>query len=426
MATRRVLLARRRSPTAAGRAGDGKEKWWKVNAVQSFGSEADGEGGRRAGRGERAARVDGADAQGELRWLQASLCALTSRPLLPKTWINPVFPSSKPGIPSLTSHKLAHANSTPLSTGQPLPTSRPSRASLASDIPSLPRSRLSTLSAFFSNPSAAANANKSAIADLPADVRGAGQRFTREDLGGAEFVAQVDRKFLLVKMRGRAELDHEEGGEADGRVETLVMVDQHAASERVRVEKLLEKLCGKVARGEEVELWPFVEGGKEGAADGRGCAVLVSAAEAVQAAERIENFARWGIGLDLPSKSALSSTQPANDDSPPRGDYVQIHLTSVPLIVSDRLRVEPRLQQELVRSYLAQLAEQGGGAAKASRAVAGEGNGGDERTWRSVVRQCPPVLLDLVNSKACRGAIMFNDGELARRFSSRRSTSKRC
>ncbi|ORY75708.1 hypothetical protein BCR35DRAFT_306246 [Leucosporidium creatinivorum] len=331
-----------------------------------------------------------------------------------KAWTNPVFPSSKPGIPSLTSHKLARANSTPLSTGQPLPTSRPSRASFSSDIPSLSRSRLSTLSSFFSHPSAAANASKSAIAELPADVRGAGQRFTRENLRDAEFVAQVDRKFLLVKMRGRAELDEEEGGvEEEGQVETLVMVDQHAASERVRVEKLLEELCGKVARGEEVELWSVEPGEEVGdAAERRGCAVLVSGAEAVQAAERIEDFARWGIGLSLPSDSTCTSAPKDDDSSPPYpGDYIQIHLTSVPLIVSDRLRVEPRLQQELVRSYLAQLSEQGGGATMASKA--GEGKvklgGGEERTWRAVVRQCPPVLLDLINSKACRGAIMFND-----------------
>ena len=30
-------------------------------------------------------------------------------------------------------------------------------------------------------------------------------------------------------------------------------------------------------------------------------------------------------------------------------------------------------------------------------------------TWQRVLRWCPRELVDLVNSKACRGAIMFND-----------------
>lgn len=29
--------------------------------------------------------------------------------------------------------------------------------------------------------------------------------------------------------------------------------------------------------------------------------------------------------------------------------------------------------------------------------------------WQRALRYCPPHLLDLLNSKACRGAIMFND-----------------
>jgi hypothetical protein len=195
----------------------------------------------------------------------------------------------------------------------------------------------------------------------------------------------------------------------EGGVVTLVMVDQHAADERCRVERFLEQLCGKVARGEQVELWAFE----------KPCAVLVSRQEAVELEVRLEDFARWGLGIELVSREDLpvlppapSTSQderlprPSDSASHPPADYVQIYLTTVPLLVSGRLRVEPRLQQELVRSYLAQLADEG-----CSRTTGGRKKGEEgERTWGSVLRQCPPVLLDLVNSKACRGAIMFNDG----------------
>lgn len=314
-----------------------------------------------------------------------------------QSWTNPIFPSSKPSIPSLTSQKLARANSTAIATGQPLPTTRPSRASISSDAPTLSRTRMSTLSSFFSAPAAAAGSSTPTIADLPTEVRGGGQHFTREDLKDAEFVAQVDRKFLLVKMRGRSDAEFE----GTAAMETLVVVDQHAASERVRVERMFELLCGKVAKGEEVEVWTFGKGEEgDGVKEAKGaqpCAVVVSRAEAILAAERMDDFKRWGIGLEVP---AFNNQTPTAE-----GDYVQLRLTSVPLVISDRLRVEPRLQQELVRSYLSQLAEHGGGSKSAREQVS------EEKTWRSVVRQCPPVLLDLVKSKACRGAIMFNDGE---------------
>lgn len=339
-----------------------------------------------------------------VRHLVALLCAsprADSRSSCTQTWVNPVFPSSKPGIPSLTdsAHKLARANSTPTPLRSLNPPSRPiSHPRPPGDTPAFSHSRLSTLSAFFSAPTAAA---ASSAGELPMDVRGAGQRFTKENLRKAQFVAQVDRKFLLVKMSGMVE--GERGGGAEGEVETLVMVDQHAADERIRVERLMEKMCGRVARGEEVEVWSFAGDGEE---KEKGQAVLVSRTEAVQIAESVEDFKRWGVGLQLPTVDhTLSTATPP----PELGDYVQIHLTSVPLVVSDRLRVEPRLQQELVRSYLAQLAEQGaGGAAPRTN----DGAAGEETSWKSVVRQCPPVLLDLINSKACRGAIMFNDGEL--------------
>lgn len=314
-----------------------------------------------------------------------------------QSWTNPIFPSSKPGVPSLTSHKLSRANSTPVATGRPLHSSHPSRASVVADTPALSRSRVSTLSAFFSAPVAATGSSCTAsIAALPTEVRGAGQYFTREDLKGAEFVSQVDRKFLLVKMRGRGDAAADEAAQ----LETLVVVDQHAASERVRVEKLLDSLCGKVARGEELELWKFAEDEDGGLVKRKGkqpVSVVVSRAEAIQAAEWKDDLARWGIGIDVPPIPDPTLTA--------AGDYIQIRLTSVPLIVSDRLRVEGRLQQELIRSYLAQLVEQGAGRGTREPSV------GEEQTWRSVVRHCPPVLLDLINSKACRRAVMFNDGE---------------
>lgn len=250
-----------------------------------------------------------------------------------QNWENPVFaradafvPALRPTLPTLidttrpTAHQHHHSEN-------------------------LSRTETSTISAFFTAP------GSSTLLDAPPT------RFLRSSLQRATFIAQVDRKFLLASLDGM-----------------LVMVDQHAADERVRVERFLAELVP--AEGQ-VERWTFAEP----------VPVVVSREEAIVVEERWEEFDRWGVGFETKS-----------GEEGEMDDYRQVYLTSVPLVVADRLKVESRLQQELVRSHVALLAERGCTAAAKG-----------PRPWASVLRECPPVLLDLVNSKACRGAIMFND-----------------
>mgnify|MGYP001575001318 CR=1 FL=1 len=300
--------------------------------------------------------MDGEDAPG-LFLASPNLVIFTEG--LSQNWENPVFPSGPSLIPSLPA--------VPLSTDPSLP--KP--GTTTSDL--LTRSRTSLLSSFFRTTST------TALHHLPTDLGGAAQTFSKASLQHAEFVAQVDRKFILVRLRATP-------SEGDEDIETLVMVDQHAADERVRVERFLRDVCGRVARGEEVESWAFAEP----------VPVVVSRAEAEELEGREGEFTRWGIGIKCDGEGA-------------EGDYVQVYVRTVPLVVADRLRTEPKLLQELVRSYLAQLVE-GPRRTGVERTKVG---GAGERSWGSVVRECPPVLLDLINSKACRGAIMFNDGEFA-------------
>jgi DNA mismatch repair protein MLH3 len=59
-------------------------------------------------------------------------------------------------------------------------------------------------------------------------------RISRESLSRAEVIAQVDKKFILVK------LINSDGMEQDHATKpvSLVLIDQHAADERVHVEDL--------------------------------------------------------------------------------------------------------------------------------------------------------------------------------------------
>ncbi|KAL8286717.1 hypothetical protein RQP46_004245 [Phenoliferia psychrophenolica] len=281
-------------------------------------------------------------------WMQKTL----------QEWDNPVFPSAAPFIPSLrttlpslvdpanpTNSRQSHLHSTSHHSN-PNPT----------------RAETATISAFFSAP------GSSSLTEAPPT------RFSRSSLQSATFIAQVDRKFLLVRL-------NPEDREGPG---TLVMVDQHAADERVRVERFLKELVPEA--GGKVEVWRFEEP----------VPVVVSRSEARVVGESREEFARWGIRFEV----GVGKEEKGGEED----DYAQVYLKTVPLVVAERLKVEARLRQELVRSFVAQIVERGGTGGGAER----DGREG-RRSWASALRDAPPVLLDLVNSKACRGAIMFND-----------------
>lgn len=62
--------------------------------------------------------------------------------------------------------------------------------------------------------------------------------------------------------------------------------------------------------------------------------------------------------------------------------------------------------RELIKGYLVKLEEDGSIFSFSSvRRYVGQ----ESFFWMKALRWCPRELLDLVNSKACRGAIMFND-----------------
>ena len=76
-------------------------------------------------------------------------------------------------------------------------------------------------------------------------------QFTKTDLEHAEVLAQVDRKFVACVLHASAvSEDGRRSGEnrapnqsSDHDQPTLVLIDQHAADERIRVERILRELC---------------------------------------------------------------------------------------------------------------------------------------------------------------------------------------
>ncbi|KAL1408393.1 DNA mismatch repair protein [Vanrija albida] len=191
--------------------------------------------------------------------------------------------------------------------------------------------------------------------------------FPHSSLSSTAVLGQVDRKFICCVLR--AESPSREPTTA------LVILDQHAADERAAVEQIMDELCDGFAR----DAMPVVEVALRVVLTREEAAVLASAA-----ARGI--LRRWGIGLGEHTA----------------GEYVQVDVTHVPALLERLGRPHATELTRLLKLYLPEL-----GAREAEIAATVAGLDGSARA--RVQALMPREMVELANSKACRGAVMFED-----------------
>ncbi|ODN95777.1 hypothetical protein L198_04395 [Cryptococcus wingfieldii CBS 7118] len=209
-------------------------------------------------------------------------------------------------------------------------------------------------------------------------------QFAKSCLSSAIILSQVDRKYIaavLTTMKG---------------AKALALIDQHAADERVSVEGILWELCEGFRKGDLAA--ERLEDGSE-----VGVVLTKGEGEVLRRDGVIEVFKRWGMDLAL-------------DHHWIDGDYTQVMVRSVPASLTSRLKRKEAVEMtRLIRGYLPVLEESLGQIQVLVRDLEkkfidqddeGEGYGG---TWGRIMRFMPKEMLELANSKACRGAIMFED-----------------
>lgn len=177
-------------------------------------------------------------------------------------------------------------------------------------------------------------------------------RISRVALRDAEVISQVDKKFILIKVPTPQEPSPT----------LLVLVDQHAADERRRLEDLTRSYflpSGAAASEPLPEPIRFEVPPREGA-------LLVRLRE---------YFAWWGITY------SASKTEVA--------------VFALPPTILERCRQEPRLLIELLRTEIWKVDERGVGRGDAKASGGGE-------DWVRLFHGCPSGILDLLNSRACR------------------------
>lgn len=200
-------------------------------------------------------------------------------------------------------------------------------------------------------------------------------KLTKEGLRNAQVIAQVDKKYILIKMRGISTSDGDTEQEEKGR-DLLVVIDQHAADERIRVESLFAEICSSATDPAEPHVPDRIQ---------RPLVFRVTKREAELMRRYEGGFVGWGIKYHLSSSGEDSS----------------LHIDVLPKAITDRCTNEPSLAIDMIRTHVYTLSDQFA-ASDAHTYVS-------SASWVKRIGSCPKGLLDMLNSRACRSAIMFND-----------------
>jgi len=268
-------------------------------------------------------------------------------------------------------------------------------------------------------------------------------QISREALQKADVIGQVDRKFILAKVsadpnhktaiRGKREQI------ADGEKRVLILIDQHAADERCRVEDLMKNYFA-------IEKETSSHWNTSTSARNR----LVARTIRLDKPLRFDlsrrdgelllrfrvHFEHWGIfyeifacaedvrkssharkGVAVPKTGSTTSSAAQG-----RQDTVTVEAQALPDSIIERCRLEPRLLVELLRKEIWKLHDDPTRAVRRMRELersssgigSGSGNRGVEEGetdggWFARFHDCPEGILEMLNSRSCRSAIMFND-----------------
>lgn len=206
-------------------------------------------------------------------------------------------------------------------------------------------------------------------------------------LAGDQFrvVGQADDKFIVVLLLNS---------------QLVLVFDQHAVHERIRVEGFLEKLL----RPELLTVQTLNSQNSRsriGEDATKGVPVLVSGPELRKFKRWQARFRRWGFIYEL------SEDRTNADVTLVEEELEQIVVLNVPELLAKRLERDHGLLVEVLRGCACFFDENVDEIEESwdrkkvgslSENLVKEQNG-----WFGRLSNCPPVLVDLINSKACRG-----------------------
>lgn len=232
---------------------------------------------------------------------------------------------------------------------------------------------------------------------------------SKKALRDAHVIAQVDKKFILIRMRLYPRKELWDNG-ASVPEQVLVLVDQHAADERVRIEGLLSDLCSQPRLTDNMT-FPCVHpvSRVETTVLARSIVFEIQEREYALFTTHAPHFADWGIlyNLHMPHAEDRAETSPG----------YKLAIKTLPGGIAERCRMDAKTLIKLMRREVWKREDDGNKKynfsetpptpSRITNTEQSAGLGNDH--WHSRITNCPQGILDLLNSRSCRSAIMFND-----------------
>lgn len=224
-------------------------------------------------------------------------------------------------------------------------------------------------------------------------------KLPRSAIRQARVINQVDSKFVLCAGPNNPLSDSQH---------TLFLVDQHAASERVLLEELLGQLCQPLDASSpcaNLRVNTNCTSAVSTTVLLQSINVEVSHREHTLFATHSARLARWGILYDL------HTVEPIPSASQVRAQPTQHRLAvrTLPPGIAERCKSKPQVLFELLRGEIWRLEEAPRTAAASVPHFTRSTLYGGPPSWLAQIGDCPKGILDMLNSRACRSAVMFND-----------------
>ncbi|ODV84289.1 hypothetical protein CANARDRAFT_201292 [[Candida] arabinofermentans NRRL YB-2248] len=188
------------------------------------------------------------------------------------------------------------------------------------------------------------------------------------DLKNAQVIKQIDNKFILIKLKLKTNPSN---------TPILLIMDQHACDERIKVESLYK----------EVILSTILNPNKHEQQDEefkleKSLKFELDNEEFEQMNKYRKEFSNWGIEFN-----SLENNW--------------IEITHLPLFVSDKLKCDSTLLRNGIRQFLNDLEDR-------SKIQYNQKNL-ETWSWMIYLSQMPEIYKEIIKSKACRSSVMFGD-----------------